>query len=201
MPCRGRRSLRRRSPRSPAAGPGWRTCRSRSPRACRALHERRLPADRQQRGPGAGAVPAVGRVPERRAARDPGRRERPAGHPAGPACRSPRRGAAAWSPRSTGCGSSSRSRPRSPAQPQVLRAKRGMTWLNAINERGMGRSAPVGRRYGNFLLPDSIIAIYRNSLRREMRSLDCRCGSSPQSCMNCPARPCRPASATRVSVR
>jgi TrwC relaxase len=33
------------------------------------------------------------------------------------------------------------------------------------------------------------------------RSLDCGCGSCSQSCMSCPVRPCRPASATRVSVR
>ncbi len=80
----------------------------------RALHERRVPADRQEGRPGAGAVPAVARVPELRAARDPGRRRTPRWSPARPGCRSRRRGAAAWSPPSTGCGSSSRSRPRSP---------------------------------------------------------------------------------------
>ena len=30
-----------------------------------------------------------------------------------------------------------------PPQPQVLGSKRGMTWLNAVNDRGMGRGAKV----------------------------------------------------------
>jgi len=49
-------------------------------------------------------------------AQRPSRRRTPSWSPGRPASRSPRRGAAAWSPPSTGCGSSSRYRPRSPAQ-------------------------------------------------------------------------------------
>ena len=49
----------------------------------RARHEHRVPAGRQERRPGAGAGPAVARLPELRPARDPGRRERPAGRPPG----------------------------------------------------------------------------------------------------------------------
>jgi hypothetical protein len=45
--------------------------------------------------------------------------------PGRPGSRSRRRRAAAWSPRSTGCGPSSPSRPRSPAQQEVFRIKAG----------------------------------------------------------------------------
>jgi Domain of unknown function (DUF4158) len=49
----------------------------------RPRHEHRVPADRQEGRPGAGAGAAVARLPELRAARDPGRSERPARRPAG----------------------------------------------------------------------------------------------------------------------
>ena len=62
----------------------------------------------------------------------------------GRASRSPRRGAAAWSPRSTGCGSSSRC-PAVFARPnrKYFGPKRGVTWLNMINDQAVGLGGKV----------------------------------------------------------
>lgn len=51
---------------------------------------------------------------------------------------------AVWSPRSTGCGSSSPV-PAAFARPnrKFFRSKRGMTWLNAIHDQGIGRGTKV----------------------------------------------------------
>jgi Tn3 transposase DDE domain-containing protein len=109
----------------------------------RPRHERRLPADRQEGRPGAGAVPAVARLPELRPARDPGRRERPAGRPPG---RPPL--AQAWGGGLVAAVDGMRfvvPVPAAFARPnrKFFGSKRGMTWLNAINDRGMGRGAKI----------------------------------------------------------
>ena len=108
--------LARRSPPCRAAGPGWRTCRI-SIAACLAAHSMNVGyRPIASKGvPGPGTVTAVARLPELLPARDPRSLANAPLVARQAGCRSPRRGAAGWSQRSTGCGSSSRSRPRSPA--------------------------------------------------------------------------------------
>ena len=80
-------------------------------------------------------------VPELRAARDPGRRERPAGRPAGLPL------AQVWGGGLVAAADGMRVRRPGPGRVcphnrKYFGSKRGMAWLNAINERGMGRGAP-----------------------------------------------------------
>src|SRR5437773_9181947 len=84
-------------------------------------------------------------VPELRAVRDPGRRERLAGRPAGLPL------AQAWGGGLVAEADGMRVRRPGPGRVRphnrkYFRSKRGMAWLNAIHERGMGRRPPGRRR-------------------------------------------------------
>ena len=106
--------------------------------------ERRVPADRQEGRARAGAVPAVARVPELLPSRDPRPRPTPRWSPARPG--SPL--AQAWGGGLVAAVDGMRfvvPVPAAFARPnrKFFGSKRGMTWLNAINDQGMGRGAKV----------------------------------------------------------